>query len=109
MQYTGVAESIESEDATVWTVTLKDGWTFHDDTRERGVLRQGLELHRAEHQRPGRLVLHGQDPGYDDLQAETDDAGNVVTPAAEEMSGLEVVDETTFTERPWARRSRSSR
>jgi len=35
--------------------------------------------------------------GYDDLQAETDDAGNVVTPpAAEEMSGLEVVDETTF-------------
>ena len=32
VQYTGVAESIESEDATTWTVTLKDGWTFHDGT-----------------------------------------------------------------------------
>jgi ABC-type oligopeptide transport system substrate-binding subunit len=30
--YTGVAESIESEDNTNWTVTLKDGWTFHDGT-----------------------------------------------------------------------------
>ena len=25
-----VAESIESEDATNWTITLKDGWTFHN-------------------------------------------------------------------------------
>ena len=30
--YTGVAESIESEDQQTWTVTLKDGWTFHDGT-----------------------------------------------------------------------------
>ncbi len=27
-----MAESIESDDATTWTVTLKDGWTFHDGT-----------------------------------------------------------------------------
>jgi oligopeptide transport system substrate-binding protein len=27
-----VAESIESDDATVWTVTLKDGWKFSDGT-----------------------------------------------------------------------------
>jgi len=27
-----VAESIESDDATVWTVTLKDGWKFTDGT-----------------------------------------------------------------------------
>ncbi len=27
-----VAESIESEDNITWTVTLKDGWTFHDGT-----------------------------------------------------------------------------
>ena len=30
--YDAVAESIESEDNKVWTVTLKDGWTFHDGT-----------------------------------------------------------------------------
>ncbi len=32
LEYTGVAESIESDDATTWTVKLKDGWTFHDGT-----------------------------------------------------------------------------
>ncbi|MGO2521644.1 MAG: peptide ABC transporter substrate-binding protein [Microbacterium sp.] len=26
-----IAESIESDDATTWTITLKDGWTFTDD------------------------------------------------------------------------------
>jgi len=27
-----VAESIETTDSTVYTITLKDGWTFHDGT-----------------------------------------------------------------------------
>ncbi len=27
-----VAESVESEDSTKWTITLKDGWTFQDGT-----------------------------------------------------------------------------
>ena len=30
--YTGVADSITSEDTTTWTVILEDGWTFHDGT-----------------------------------------------------------------------------
>ena len=30
--YTGVADSITSDDSTTWTVKLKDGWTFHDGT-----------------------------------------------------------------------------
>ncbi|WP_324276236.1 ABC transporter substrate-binding protein [Blastococcus brunescens] len=32
VEYTGVAESIESEDNQTWTVTLNEGWTFHDGT-----------------------------------------------------------------------------
>ncbi len=32
VEYTGVAEEITSEDNTTWTITLKDGWTFHDGT-----------------------------------------------------------------------------
>lgn len=30
--YTGVAKSVESTDQKNWTITLKDGWTFHDGT-----------------------------------------------------------------------------
>src|SRR3954464_2338231 len=30
--YTGVADSITSDDSTTWTVALKDRWTFHDGT-----------------------------------------------------------------------------
>jgi oligopeptide transport system substrate-binding protein len=30
--YTGVAESIDSDDSVIWTVKLRDGWTFHDGT-----------------------------------------------------------------------------
>ena len=71
--------SIESEDATTWTVTLKDGWTFHDGTPvDRRVLRQRLELHGAQHQRAGCSYFFANVEGYDALQAETDDAGNVV-------------------------------
>jgi oligopeptide transport system substrate-binding protein len=98
VQYTGVAESIESEDATVWTVKLKDGWTFHDGTpvnAESFVKAWNYTALSTNAQ--GGSYFMDKIQGYDDLQAETDDAGNVVTPpAAEEMSGLEVVDETTF-------------
>ena len=27
-----IAESVESDDQTNWTITIKDGWTFHDGT-----------------------------------------------------------------------------
>jgi ABC-type transport system substrate-binding protein len=99
VQYTGVAESIESEDATTWTVKLKDGWTFHDGTpvtAESFVKAWNYTALSTNAQ--GGSYFMDKIEGYGDLQAETDDAGNVVTPpAAEEMSGLEVVDDTTFT------------
>jgi oligopeptide transport system substrate-binding protein len=99
VQYTGVAESIESEDATVWTIKLKDGWTFHDGTpvtAESFVKAWNYTALSTNAQ--GGSYFMDKIAGYGDLQAETDDAGNIVTPpAAEEMSGLEVVDETTFT------------
>jgi oligopeptide transport system substrate-binding protein len=99
VQYTGVAESIESDDATTWTVTLKDGWTFHDGTpvtAESFVKAWNYTALSTNAQ--GGSYFFSNIAGYGDLQAETDDAGNVVTPpAAEEMSGLEVVDEKSFT------------
>ena len=63
-QYTGVADSIKSDDNTTWTIKLKDGWTFHDGTPvDAAVVRRRVELHRAEHQRPGRLLLLRQRRG----------------------------------------------
>ena len=99
VEYTGVAESIESDDATTWTVTLKDGWTFHDGTPvTASSFVDAWNYTALSTNAQGGSYFFANVEGYDALQAETDDAGNVVTPpAAEEMSGLEVVDDQTFT------------
>jgi oligopeptide transport system substrate-binding protein len=98
-EYTGVAESIESEDNTTWTVTLKDGWTFHDDTpvtAQSFVDAWNYTAYSPNAQ--GGSYFFSNIQGYDELQAPTDDAGNITgEPAATEMSGLQVVDDSTFT------------
>jgi oligopeptide transport system substrate-binding protein len=99
VEYTGVAESIESEDNTNWTVELKEGWTFHDGTPVTAesfvnAWNYGADSDNAQ----GGSYFFSNIAGYDDVQAEVDDAGNIVTPAAADtMSGLAVVDENTFT------------
>ncbi|MGY2065510.1 peptide ABC transporter substrate-binding protein [Blastococcus sp. SYSU DS0619] len=98
VEYTGVAESIESEDNTTWTVELKDGWTFHDGTpvtAQSFVDAWNYTAYSPNAQ--GASYFFSNILGYDDLQAPTDDEGNVTgDPAAEEMSGLRVIDENTF-------------
>lgn len=97
--YTGVADSIESEDNTTWTVKLKDGWTFHDGTpvtAESFVKAWNYTALSTNAQ--GASYFFANVEGYDQLQAPTDADGNVTgDPAATEMSGLEVVDDSTFT------------
>ena len=97
--FNGVAESIESDDATTWTVTLKDGWTFHDGTpvnAESFVNAWNYIAYSPNAQ--GNSYFFGTIAGYDDLQAPTDADGNATgDPAATEMSGLKVVDDLTFT------------
>lgn len=98
VQYTGVAETIESADNTTWTVTLKDGWTFHDGspvTAQSFVDAWNYTAYSPNAQ--GGSSFLANIAGYDDLQAPTDDAGTVTgEPAATEMSGLRVVDDRTF-------------
>jgi oligopeptide transport system substrate-binding protein len=98
-EFNGVAESVESDDQTTWTITLKEGWTFHD----------GTPVTAEDYVNTWNWVAYSPNAndnsyffanvvGYDDLQAPTDAEGNPAgEPAATEMSGLEVVDETTFT------------
>ncbi|GAA1904630.1 ABC transporter substrate-binding protein [Streptomyces sodiiphilus] len=78
------AESIEpNDDASEWTVTLNEGWTFHDGTDVTADNYVDAWNWAAD-------PANGQKNGYwfEDIEGYGD---------GETMSGLEVVDETTFT------------
>ncbi|WP_165063807.1 peptide ABC transporter substrate-binding protein [Marisediminicola senii] len=93
------AESIESDDSTIWTVTLRDGLEFTNGTPVTSnsfvdAWNYGAYGPNAQ----SASYFFDNIVGYDEVQAELDDEGNVVTePTAETMSGLTVVDDTTFT------------
>lgn len=104
-----LAESIESEDQQQWTITLKEGWTFHNgdpvtakdfvDTWNYGAYQPNAQ---------GNSYFFANIEGYDKLQcaeedlfpAEHEKAGqckpNAAPPPAEEMSGLKAIDDRTI-------------
>ena len=86
VEYTAVAESIESEDNTTWTVTLKPGWTFHDGTPVTSQSFVDAWNYTAN-------VANAQETSYFFSNIAGYDGENPV----EAMSGLAVVDDTTFT------------
>ncbi|WP_241980156.1 ABC transporter substrate-binding protein [Cryobacterium glaciale] len=101
-------ESIESDDATTWTVTLNDDWTFTNDEPVTAssfvdAWNYGALVTNAQ----GSSGLFNNIVGYsdvantkDDPTGATDDSGaalQIPDPLAETMSGLTVVDDTTFT------------
>ncbi len=96
-----VAESIESDDATNWTITLKDGWTFHDGTpvnAESFVNAWNWAAYGPNAQQ--NAYFFEPIEGYADLQSEDPDGDGpqeAPAPAVTEMSGLAVVDDLTFT------------
>jgi oligopeptide transport system substrate-binding protein len=99
VSYTGVAESIDSDDSVTWTVRLRDGWTFHDGTpvTAASFVDAWNYTAYAPNAQAGSYFFANIE-GYADLQAPVDDTGEPAgEPAATEMSGLRVVDDTTFT------------
>jgi ABC-type transport system substrate-binding protein len=85
------AESVESDDATTWTITLQDGWTFHDGTPV--TAQSYVDSWNAVAYGPNAWENTGQLAnivGYADLNVTEGEP-------ATEMSGLTVVDDTTFT------------
>jgi ABC-type transport system substrate-binding protein len=85
------AESVESDDATTWTITLRDGWTFHDGTPV--TAQSYVDSWNAVAYGPNAWENTGQlanIAGYADLNVTEGEP-------ATEMSGLTVVDDTTFT------------
>jgi oligopeptide transport system substrate-binding protein len=89
--YNTMAESIESDDLKTWTVKIKDGWTFHDGTPVTASSFVDAWTWAAD-SRNGALnnYFFGNIEGYADLNP---DKGK---PQVDEMSGLQVIDDTTF-------------
>ncbi|MCU4746899.1 MULTISPECIES: ABC transporter substrate-binding protein [Streptomyces] len=88
------AESIESnDDASVWTVKLKDGFTFHDGEK---VTAQ----HYVDAWNWAANVDNGQSQSawFEDIEgyADVHPAEEGAEPTADTMSGLKVVDDSTF-------------
>ncbi|MGY1650936.1 peptide ABC transporter substrate-binding protein [Geodermatophilus sp. SYSU D01119] len=99
VEYTGVAESIESPDNTTWTVRLRDGWTFHDGSPVTSS--SFVDAWNATAYGPNAMAgsyFFANVVGYGELQAPVGEDGEPLgEPAATEMSGLRVVDDRTFT------------
>ncbi|GAA3799205.1 putative peptide ABC transporter DppA [Cellulomonas soli] len=86
------AESVESDDATTWTITLKDGWTFQDGTPV--TAQSYVDAWNTVAYGPNAFENSGQLAhvvGYGDLNPAEGE------PTTTEMSGLTVVDDLTFT------------
>ncbi|GAB4086726.1 ABC transporter substrate-binding protein [Myceligenerans cantabricum] len=97
--YNYVAESIEpNDDNTVWTITIKPGLTFQN----------GEPVDAEAFARSWNYTADGDNglysnyyfgivEGYDQMQPELDDEGEIAEPGAvDELSGLEVVDDLTL-------------
>ncbi len=92
VEMNGVAESIESQDQTTWTIKLKDGWKFHDGTPVTADSFINAWNYAANSKNAqGNSYFFANVAGYDDLQGEGDAA-----PKADKMTGLKRVDDTTF-------------
>jgi ABC-type transport system substrate-binding protein len=88
VEYSAVAESIESDDNQNWTITLKDGWTFHDGTPvdAQSFVDAWNYTANPQNAQDGGSYL-SRIAGFSELQDGT----------ATELSGLQVVDDLTFT------------
>jgi oligopeptide transport system substrate-binding protein len=97
-----IAESIETTDNQNFTIKLKTGWKFHDGTDIKAknfVDAWNYAAYGPNAQSSGYFMEPIE--GFGDLQCagttNPDDPCDGFTPPAKEMSGLKVVDDTTFT------------
>ncbi|MET0304045.1 MAG: ABC transporter substrate-binding protein [Microbacteriaceae bacterium] len=86
------AESVESDDATTWTITLRDGWTFHNG--EPVTSQSYVDAWNETATASNAWANSGQLSaivGWSEMNPAEGE------PTATELSGLQVVDDTTFT------------
>lgn len=86
------ASSVDSSDQQTWTITLREGWTFHDGTPV--TAQDYVDSWNAVAYGPNAFENSGQlaeITGYDDLNPDEGD------PSTKELSGLKVTGDLTFT------------
>lgn len=96
-----VAESIETDDSQTYTVTLKQGTLFHDGTEVKAAnFVNAWNWGAYSPNGAQNSSFFGDIAGFADVNTADPDADGPLeapAPAAEEMSGLTVVDDYTFT------------
>lgn len=94
-----MAESIETDDQQRWTITIKDGWTFHNGepvTAQSFVDSWNFGAYAPNAQ--ANSYFFEKITGYQALNpAPPEGETEAPRPETQTLTGLEVVDETTFT------------
>lgn len=101
--YNYIAEEITpNDDNTVWTIKIKDGFTFHNgEPVNAESFKRAWDLAAYGPNAYANNYFFGNIAGYEEMQGEyeEDDEGNVTViedPAAEELSGVKVIDDLTL-------------
>jgi len=97
-QILDMATSIESEDGIVWDIKIQDGWQFHNGepvNADAFIRAWNYNAYGPNATQTGFFFSPVE--GYEDLQCPTNAAGECTgDPKAEELTGLEAVDDTTI-------------
>lgn len=97
-----MAESIESEENTTWTIKIKEGWKFHNgEPVDAGAYARAWNAAAYGPNAMANNYFFDKIAGYAEMQGEyeEDDEGNVTVtkePEAKELSGVKVVDDSTL-------------
>ena len=93
-----VAESIETTDNQVWTITIKPDLTFQNgEPVDANAFARAWNYAAYGPNAMSNNYFFERIEGYDLMQGETDDDGNVtVEPEADTLSGVTVVDDLTL-------------
>lgn len=95
----GIASSVASSDQQNWQIEIKPGWTFHNG--EPVTAASFVDAWNFAAYAPnanGNASFFAKVEGYEALQGDPD-ATPPVPPSAKELSGLSVIDETSFSVR----------